>query len=589
MTRHRYSPPTPKERKLKEELDAARAQISQLLNDCTGAVTITDLEGRILTLEKESQAKDGRIISLQNRNDRLTEKYEHAHKLALSRKKETASLKLDLLIAHSYGRDLEHKLAVCEHARYSWAERARVAEKVNSGLRKTNSDLRAKTRHLEAKLSRNPANSSVPPSMSPIKKVHNSRVKSNRQSGGQPGHIGHGRKVYVPDEIVLCDPPCACTECGGALIAAGEQKTRCLTDLVITVKTTGYAATDHVCVECGHRNPALFPTGVLNEQNYGNNLRAITTFLVNRCNVSEDNVIDFLYEATDHKLKVSSGSIHNFRALFSSRAKDAIADIEAELKVSPVIGSDATHTSSAGKRTYVYTYNNDNCTLYQASKSKGLAPLGESLLPDFTGIIIHDHDVSYYNFGAGHAECNVHILRYLKGVCENEPNKLWAPAMIKLLNMANGVCKEACADNLCAISPDRIAAIESRYDMIVALAEREYEADQPINPKYKPDGIALFTRLKEYRNEHLAFIHDLRIPFSNNASEQRLRRVKMKTKQSGGFRSLENGQAYYCDFLSVTETASMRDMEVLGVVRDVFEGKKNIFESKARSPVPADP
>ena len=72
-------------------------------------------------------------------------------------------------------------------------------------------------------------------------------------------------------------------------------------------------------------------------------------------------------------------------------------------------------------------------------------------------------------------------------------------------------------------------------------------------------------------------IHDLSIPFDNNASERLLRGVKKKLKQTGGFRSLDNGMTPNCSFLSIAQTASMRKMETLGVIRDIFEGKRDLF------------
>ncbi len=39
---------------------------------------------------------------------------------------------------------------------------------------------------------------------------------------------------------------------------------------------------------------------------------------------------------------------------------------------------------------------------------------------DYQGILVHDHDVTFYNYGADHQECLAHVLRYLKDSIENE-------------------------------------------------------------------------------------------------------------------------------------------------------------------------
>ena len=129
------------------------------------------------------------------------------------------------------------------------------------------------------------------------------------------------------------------------------------------------------------------------------------------------------------------------------------------------------------------------------------------------------------------------------------------------------------------LDDNTIAGIEARFDAIIATAENEYADVASLPAKYRPEGVALYKRLKEFKCNHLAFIHDLSIPFDNNGSERNLRCVKSKTKQSGGFRSTQGGEALYCDYLSVAKTATLRDMAVLGTVHDIFDGKTTMFKA----------
>jgi hypothetical protein len=295
-----------------------------------------------------------------------------------------------------------------------------------------------------------------------------------------------------------------------------------------------------------------------------------------------DKAITFLYDASGHTLLVSKGSVHNFLQGFSAKAAEEIDAMKARLVTSDVMGSDATYTSASGSRTYAIVFNSGNDALYQAAHTKGLASLVSSPVDGHAGTIVHDHDRSYYNFGTRHAECNVHILRYLKGVCENEPDKTWAPSMRTLLCEANNIAKAARAaasetDSKAKLEQDVIDTIEARYDAIIASGEAEYALDAPVPPRYAPAGIALLARLKGFRDNHLLFVRDLSVPFDNNASERLLRGIKNKTKQSGGFRSLEHGQTYYCDYLSISQSAALRGMEVLATIRNVFDGQKGLL------------
>jgi hypothetical protein len=554
---------------LRHQLAQVEARACQLASDVTGAGRIAALETQVVTLEAKSKDRD----VLRIKCDNLATENRELKAVAKEQKSEIARLKADLALSYQMERDACRKFEKCEKARFEWAEKARaLALKLSEAL--------AQNRSLKARLSRNCDNSSIPPSACPNAKktIHNSRVQTTRKPGGQPGHAGHKRKVRIPDTIVRLTAPDVCPHCSGALKPDGTVRLRQMTDIVISVRTVEYAAEGGICTCCGRQTYASFPDGVVNEVNYGNNIRAIATFLYSGCNVSRAKTASFIFEATDHELALSEGSIHNFLISFSKKAQGAVSDIASEIKGSDIVGADATHTRSEGAQSYVYNFNSPNSAVYLASGHKGLGPLNNSLLAGYRGIIVHDHDMSYYSFGSGHAECNVHILRYLKGVCQNEPNRKWAAKMRALLCEANGRCKDAREVGASALDDNVIADIEACFDGIIAVAESEYADVVELPAKYRPEGVALYRRLKEFKGNHLAFIHNLGIPFDNNRSERDLRCVKKKTKQIGGFRSTTNGEAPYCDYLSITQTARLRKMAALKTVRDIFDGNGGIFK-----------
>ena len=61
-----------------------------------------------------------------------------------------------------------------------------------------------------------------------------------------------------------------------------------------------------------------------------------------------------------------------------------------------------------------------------------------------------------------------------------------------------------------------MARYEAEYDEIVANGRKENKKTQG---KYaRKDENALLNRLEKYKRNHLLFLHDFRIPFSNNMS-----------------------------------------------------------------------
>ncbi len=88
----------------------------------------------------------------------------------------------------------------------------------------------------------------------------------------------------------------------------------------------------------------------------------------------------------------------------------------------------------------------------------------------------------------------------------------------------NNTCRTERGKEVQSIAPQLIAKMESRYDQIIAHGY----ADTP-EPKQKGKQskrgkcLALLDRLKNYKGSVLPFLHDLRVPFTNNCAEQSIR------------------------------------------------------------------
>ena len=87
---------------------------------------------------------------------------------------------------------------------------------------------------------------------------------------------------------------------------------------------------------------------------------------------------------------------------------------------------------------------------------------------------------------------------------------------------------------------------EKQYLKILEIARKEYE-DIPANTYYR-EGYNLFLRMEKYMRNHLLFLHDLRIPATNNETERLLKNYKRK--QAVTFRSFESID-YLCQCMSM--------------------------------------
>ena len=98
------------------------------------------------------------------------------------------------------------------------------------------------------------------------------------------------------------------------------------------------------------------------------------------------------------------------------------------------------------------------------------------------------------------------------------------------------------------LDPCKVSEFEERYRKILETARKEYE-NVPANDYYR-DGYNLFLRIEKYMQNHLLFLHDLRVPATNNEAERLLRNYKRKQAQAVTFRSFESID-YLCQCMSM--------------------------------------
>ena len=96
--------------------------------------------------------------------------------------------------------------------------------------------------------------------------------------------------------------------------------------------------------------------------------------------------------------------------------------------------------------------------------------------------------------------------------------------------------------------PQKVSEFEERYREILKLVSEEYE-DVSASDYYR-DGYNLFLRMEKYMQNHLLFLHDFRVPTTNNEAERLLRNYKRKQAQAVTFRSFDSID-YLCQCMSM--------------------------------------
>jgi transposase len=233
---------------------------------------------------------------------------------------------------------------------------------------------------------------------------------------------------------------------------------------------------------------------------------------------------------------------------------------------------DETSVRINGKLTWMQIISNENFSLFGRSQKRGtLNDVMNSLIMLFTGVLVHDHLKSYYGYThLSHAECNVHVLRYLKAVTEIMKHP-WAKDMADLMTEANKHKNDLLEAGVSAIPEDKLAAIRENYRSILNQGQKEYDAAVAgkKNITYFDEERRLLNRLRKYLDEHLRFLNDFSVPFSNNGAELGARHVKGKQKTSGGFRS-DGGVDNYAVIASAIATLRKQRKHIYSAIRGAF-------------------
>ncbi|MDL2250360.1 transposase [Lachnospiraceae bacterium OttesenSCG-928-J05] len=416
---------------------------------------------------------------------------------------------------------------------------------------------------LKAQMNRNHENSSLASSQKPFrKKIKNSRKKTERKPGGQHGHIGYKRPHLESTAPVITLPVPKSITNNTDFYPTNEFITKQVADIEVNVIVTEYKAQVYRSHSTGRRVHAPFPKGVINEFNYGENTKALAFLLNNYCNVSIDKTSELISGLTNEKIILSKGLINSLPKQFSIATEEERQKIFSLLLMAPYMHTDATPGKVNGKTVQVFVCANHDEILYSFREHKGHQGIKDTPIEIYQQTLIHDHDVTFYNYGNDHQECLAHVLRYLQDSIENEPALKWNTSMKALLS---AVIHEVKQDR--NLSKERILEIEMQYDDILYTAEREYDLHPP--NKYYRDGLNLALRLKEYRDNHLLFLHRPEIEYTNNISERALRKFKRKFKQAVTFRSNESVELL-CNCMSILETRRLQGCNLYATAKDGF-------------------
>jgi transposase len=435
--------------------------------------------------------------------------------------------------------------------------------------------LQARIEELEFQTKKNSHNSNKPPSSDGMRKERGKkpRRKSRRRPGGQKGHEGHQLRITgSPDHIQVHDIK-KCRNCCGTLSGTktiGIERRQVFDLPDVKLEVTEHQAATKECPFCGSINKAEFPDGVTRPTQYGKRIKGMAVYLNQYQLLPYERLVAFMNDIFG--LTISKGTLYNFNKQGYEILKPVEEKTKELLKRSLIIHSDETGISCDKTLQWLHVASTARLTFYLVHAKRGKDAMDDmGILPDYEGRVIHDFWKPYFRYDINHGMCNAHSIRELTFIYEEYKQK-WASDMIGLLLRIKKKV-DCCTKRLHAST---IQSFEKEYELII----RKGLLKNPRSPgekhrrgrKKQTKARNLLNRLNEYKNEVLAFMFDVSVPFDNNQAERDLRMVKVQQKISGCFRS-EEGAGNFCRIRGYISTVRKNGINVFDALQGIFDGK----------------
>ena len=362
------------------------------------------------------------------------------------------------------------------------------------------------------------------------------RKPSGKPSGGQPGHKGSTlQSVSTPDRIIKHEPAyCKC--CGRPLDGIEYRKIRKtqIIDIKFVVETTEEQYYEKVC-QCGCVNNCDAPNCRIK---YGDNIRALVSYLnVVQC-IPFKRIAELISDLCGRRM--SEGTIQNILKGNSVKSNNAYEEIRKRIECAPVVGADETGAAVGKQLHWNWIFQTDALTYVYQLKSRGQEAVDSKFpngLPHST--LVTDRKQTYFKMNVkDHQVCLAHLLRNAEYLNELDAKQDWSRRFIHLLAHAIDLRRNK------TITQRKINVLKTKMKNL--LGESLSHLDDEFE-RFKK-GI---LKVKDYL---FTFLSNPLVPYDNNASERGVRKIKVKQKVSGCFRT-DSGADDFAKLHSIVETA----------------------------------
>ncbi len=443
--------------------------------------------------------------------------------------------------------------------------------------------------HAEALLASDGSNTGLPTSKTPVnkkKRIPNTREKSGKPKGGQPGHEKH--ELEKPDESDITDviehgpeeDGSLCPRCGGGrLVPTGGYEVKYEYDVEVTVKKIKHVFYYYQCLDCGTVFSSKYPVHLRGQVGYGSTLQALALTLTNNVNAAMNKNAMFLTGITLGVLTPCDGYI----AKLQKRAADGLVrfceDLKKLLITRRILYWDDTVVMIMTKRACFRFYGDERIAYYTAHETKGWVGINEDMVLELLTSdtwVMHDHAAINYNekFHFRNIECDQHGERDCQRNTDDTQHK-WSSDVKALMGKTIKDRDKAIAEGHTSFSDSYIRMFDEQFYGYLSDGWKENEKD-PKNYGARFER-ALLIRLEKFHDNYFAWMKDFSLPTTNNLAERSLRGVKSHEKISGQFESVKAAR-YYAVIKTYTETCRRNGINEFMALKRLCDGNPYTVE-----------
>jgi transposase len=448
----------------------------------------------------------------------------------------------------------------------------------NSALRDQVTLLSERISELEARLAKDSHNSHLPPSSDRFGRQPKSlRKQSGKQPGGQSGHAGNTLKLSSTPDLVIVHPVECCQHCQRDLrgVASLAVERRQVLDLppkrVLVIE---HQAHQKCCPACQQISLATFPDDVRAPVQYGAAIGAVGVYLVQQQLLPYERACEVIEDLLGPPMSV--GTLQGLVKRCAKQLEAVEQQIKAALCQADVLHQDETGLYVAGQRHWMHVSSTPQLTHYAVHAKRGKEALDAiGILEGFEGVSVHDGWRSYWQYACQHALCNVHHLRDLTFLYE-EQHQDWAGQMKTLLLAIKAAVEQARAEGRTSLHPLEVADWKAQYAALLAEGYRANPPDPPPEAgkrgrRKQSAARNLLDRLSTHQEAVLLFLDTFAVPFDNSLAERDIRMVKVQQKVSGCFRS-EAFAVAFCRIRGYLSTLRKQGLAVLTALEQALVG-----------------